>query len=86
MRLRELAAARVRYGYRRLHILLRREGWEINAKRVDRLFCEENLALRTRTPNRCVSCRTRVQRPAPERINDRWAMDFMAVACPQVRN
>jgi putative transposase len=45
MRLKELAAARVRYGYRRLHILLRREGWQINAKRVYRLYCEENLGL-----------------------------------------
>ena len=78
MRLKELAAARVRYGYRRLHILLRRDGWEINAKRVYRLYCVENLALRTRTPKRRVSCRTRVHRPEPERINDCWAMDFMA--------
>jgi len=36
MRLKELAAARVRYGYRRLHILLRREGWEVNHKRTYR--------------------------------------------------
>ena len=78
MRLRELAAARVRYGYRRLHILLQREGWQINAKRVYRLYCEENLGLRTRTPKRRVSCRTRVGRPAAEQINDCWAMDFMA--------
>jgi putative transposase len=78
MRLKELAAARVRYGYRRLHILLRREGWQINAKRVYRLYCEENLGLRTRTPRRRVSCRTRVGRPEPEQINDCWAMDFMA--------
>jgi len=78
MRLKELAAARVRYGYRRLHILLRREGWRINAKRVYRLYCEENLGLRTRTPKRRVSCRTRVGRPEPEQINDCWAMDFMA--------
>jgi putative transposase len=38
MRMKELAAARVRYGYRRLHILLVREGWAINAKRVYRLY------------------------------------------------
>ena len=77
MRLRELAAARVRYGYRRLHIL-QREDWQINAKRVYRLYCEENLGLRTRTPKRRVSFRTRVGRPAAEQINDCWAMDFMA--------
>jgi putative transposase len=78
MRMKELAAARVRYGYRRLHILLVREGWAINAKRVYRLYCEENLGLRTRTPKRRVSCRTLVGRPTPEQINDCWAMDFMA--------
>lgn len=66
----------MRYGYRRLHILLKREGWRINAKRVYRLYCKENLGLRTRTPKRPVSCRTRVGRP--EQINDCWAMDFMA--------
>src|ERR1043165_6642635 len=41
MRLRELAASRVRYGYRRLTVLLRREGREVNAKRVYRLYREE---------------------------------------------
>jgi putative transposase len=43
MRLRELAAARVGYGYRRLHILLWREGWEVNHKRVYRLYCERRI-------------------------------------------
>ena len=46
LRLKELAAARVRYGYRRLHVLLRREGWPINAKRVYRLYHEEGLSIR----------------------------------------
>jgi len=55
MRLKELAAVRVRYGYRRLHVLLRREGWQVNAKRVDRLYYEEKLSLRTKTPRRRVS-------------------------------
>jgi putative transposase len=77
LRLKELAAARVRYGYRRLHILLWREGWRVNAKRVYRLYCEENLQMRTHTPRRRVSCRTRGECPAAERINDCWAMDFM---------
>lgn len=77
LRLKELAAVRVRYGYRRLHILLRREGWKINAKRVYRLYREENLSLRTKTPRRRVSCRKRMDRPAAARINDCWAMDFM---------
>lgn len=50
MRLKELAAARVRYGYRRLHVLLRREGWPVNAKRVYRLYWEEGLAIRSKGP------------------------------------
>lgn len=78
MRLRDLAATRVHYGYRRLHILLRREGWKVNAKRVYRLYCEEKLGLRTKKPKRRVSCRARSDRPEATRINDCWAMDFMA--------
>jgi putative transposase len=48
MRLRELAAARPRFGYRRLHILLRREGWRINAKRTYRLYRDEALGVRVK--------------------------------------
>ena len=66
------------HGYRRLHILLLREGWEINAKRVYWLYGEENLGLRTRTPKRRVRCRTRIDRPEREQINDCWGMDFLA--------
>lgn len=50
MRLKELAESRVRYGYRRLHILLQREGWQINHKRTYRLYSEEGLSIRTRSP------------------------------------
>ena len=76
--MKELASTRVRYGYRRLHILLRREGCPVNAKRVYRLYREEQLQMRTKTPRRRVSCRTRRERPEAERINDCWAMDFMS--------
>ena len=48
LRLRELAAARPRFGYRRLHILLRREGWRINAKKTYRLYREEALGVRVK--------------------------------------
>jgi putative transposase len=47
VRLRDLAATRVRYGYRRLHVLLQREGWRVNHKRVYRLYREEGLGIRT---------------------------------------
>jgi putative transposase len=43
MRLKELAVARPRFGYLRLHTLLRREGWKVNRKRIYRLYCEEGL-------------------------------------------
>jgi putative transposase len=48
MRLRELATVRVRFGYRRLHVLLQREGWVVNHKRVYRIYGEENLMVRTK--------------------------------------
>ena len=44
--MREIAETRVRYGYRRIHVLLRREGWDVNAKRVYRLYKEMGLQLR----------------------------------------
>ena len=78
MRLKELAATRISFGYRRLQILLRREGWQVNAKRIYRLYREENLSLRTKRPRRRVSCQRRGERGAATRINDCWAMDFMS--------
>jgi len=51
-RLRELAATQVRYGYRRLTVLLRREGWHVNAKRIYRLYTEEGLIVRTKQRRR----------------------------------
>ena len=78
LRLKELAAARVRYGYRRLPVRLRREGWPSNAKRGYRLYKEEGLSIRPKTPRRRRSTRYRAGRPAIERPNDCWAMDCMA--------
>ena len=56
MRLRELAAARVGYGYRRLHILLWCEVWQVNHKRVYRLYREEGLSMRQKPPRRRRAC------------------------------
>lgn len=61
IRLRDLAAVRVNYGYRRLHILLHREGWQINAKRVCRLYTEEGLTMHLRRPKRRFVSGTRRQ-------------------------
>ncbi len=77
IRLRDLAGARVRYGYRRLHILLQREGWRVNHKRVFRLYRQEGLSLRLKVRKKRVS-RPRVPPPVPERPNQRWSMDFVA--------
>ena len=51
-RMKEIAATRVRYGYRRIHVLLRREGWPVNAKRVYRLYRDMSLPLRNKSPKR----------------------------------
>lgn len=75
-RLRELAAQRPRFGYRRLHVLLRREGIRVNHKRVARLYRAEGLTVRRRrrkSPTRILRGRP----PAPEGANEQWAMDFL---------
>jgi len=78
LRLRELAASRVAFGYRRLHVLLRREGWQINHKRVYRLYHAEGLVMRRKTPRRRVACVKREIRPAALVKNDCWSMDFVS--------
>ena len=77
MRLRELAAVRVSYGYRRLHVLLRREGWKVNHKLVYRLYREEGLEVRTKKRRKRVSA-LRVVLPVASRPNERWSMDFVS--------
>ena len=62
IRLRDLAQARVSYGYRRLHILLQREGWQVNHKRVYRLYREDGLQMRPRKPRRHVTACRRMER------------------------
>jgi putative transposase len=78
-RLRELAAQRVRFGYRRLHVLLQREGWAVNHKRVYRVYREAGLAVRRRKRKRAAAS-ARVPLAAPVRPNQGWSMDFMADA------
>lgn len=77
MRIKELAANRVRYGYRRLHVLLLREGWQINHKRVYRLYKEEGLSLRLKSKKKRTS-QPRIPTPVPTAPNGVWSMDFMA--------
>jgi putative transposase len=77
MRLRELAGVRVRYGYRRLHILLRREGWRVNHKRVYRLYRLEGLSVRSKVRRKQASA-LRPLLPAAQAPNEQWSMDFMS--------
>lgn len=76
-RVKEISETRVRYGYRRIHILLRREGWPVNAKRVYRLYREMDLQLRNKTPKRKVRAKLRSDRHVAVHPNDVWAMDFV---------
>ena len=74
-RIKELAAERRRFGYRRLHALLRREGWRVNHKAVHRIYVEEGLQVRRRKRKR-VSRAERQPMLVPEAVNQRWSMDF----------
>jgi putative transposase len=76
-RLRELAAKRMRFGYRRLTAMLVREGMPINHKRVYRLYREEGLAMRIRQRRR-IRWSGVVASPAAARPNQRWSMDFVS--------
>jgi putative transposase len=78
MRIKEIASTRVRYGYRRIHTLLRREGWLINHKKVRRIYCEEGLNLRTKKPKRHKSSNIRVGLFETTTINQCWSMDFVS--------
>jgi putative transposase len=80
LRIRDLAKARVRYGYYRIYILLRREGWMINHKRVHRLYREDGLSLRLKRPRRHVSAANRERQPAAREPNELWSMDFVSDA------
>jgi len=79
-RIKEIAETRVRYGYRRIHVLLRREGWAVNVKRVHRLYRLEGLNLRSKRPRRHVMAARRIERPLASRPNEIWAMDFVSDA------
>jgi putative transposase len=74
-RLKELAGERRRFGYRRLHALLRREGWRVNHKAVHRIYVEEGLQVRRRKRKRLARA---LRRPmlVPQAPNQRWSMDF----------
>ena len=76
LRLRELAAERRRFGYRRLHVLLRREGETLNRKKTQRLYREEGLSVRRRR-GRKRAIGTRAPILVEVRPNARWSIDFV---------
>lgn len=76
-RLRALSAERRRFGYRRLHILLGREGVRINHKKLRRLYAEERLQVRRRG-GRKRALGTRAPMMRPEGANQRWSLDFVS--------
>jgi putative transposase len=77
MRLKELAYSRPRYGYRRLTVLLQREGWPVNHKRVYRIYGEEGLLVRTKRRKRRASERRLRPLPATE-PGKHWSIDFVS--------
>jgi putative transposase len=78
MRIREIAQARVRYGYRKIRVLLNREGWDVGKYLVYRLYKEEGLTLKRMKPaGKRKSSRTREDRIRPTAPNEAWSMDFV---------
>ncbi|WP_241083294.1 IS3 family transposase, partial [Achromobacter xylosoxidans] len=77
MRIHEIAHTRVHYGYRRVHVMLRREGYRDNHKRVYRLYREQGLSLRHKRPKRNKSAQRRQPKAIAQAINDIWSMDFV---------
>jgi len=77
LRIRELAHARPRFGYERIHTLLRREGWVVNHKRVRRLYRLEGLQVRMRVRRRKHLALHRGPAPRATALGQRWSMDFV---------
>src|SRR6185436_16758633 len=77
-RLREISVQRPRWGYRRAHTLLRKDGWEVNRKRVQRLWREEGLRVpvRRRKRQRLGDSTVPADRLRAERPDHVWALDF----------
>ena len=78
IRIRDFATSRVRYGYRRIQILLQREGWKVNHKRVYRLYKQEGLELRLKTRKKKRVALPRAVCPEAAAPNDRWSIDFVS--------
>jgi len=78
MRIREIAQSRVRYGYRKIRVLLNREGWKVGKHLVYRLYKEEGLALKKRPQRKRKAIRHREERFLATAPNQAWSLDFVA--------
>jgi putative transposase len=77
LRIREIAHARPRFGYQRIHVMLRWESWTVNRKRVYRWYRHEGLQIRMRVRRRKHMCLHRGPVPQAQRTHERWSMDFV---------
>lgn len=77
-RIREIAETRVRYGFDRVQVLLRREGWTDNHRRTYRIYKEEGLNPRSKRPRRSKAAAHRSERPVLAGPHGCWSMDFVA--------
>jgi len=84
-KLKALAEEKPKYGYRMLHVLLRRKGFAINHKRTERLYAEEKLSLRRKKKRRKTGSMYRSEVPKSERRNHIWSMDFVSDAASNGR-
>ena len=73
-RIKEICQTRVRFGYRHIHVLLRREGWEVNIKKTRRIYKELGLQLRNKHPKRRVKAKLREDWEEAVGPNDVWVM------------
>jgi len=75
-KLKELAEAKPKYGYRMLHVLLRRKGYAINHKRTERIYAEERLSLRKKRKRRKTGSMYRTEVPKSERRNHIFKVSY----------
>ena len=78
MRMKEITQTRVHYSYCRVHVMLKREGFKDNHKRVYRLYKEHGLSLRHKRPRRNKAAQLRQPKTTAHSINKIWSMDFVA--------
>ena len=83
-RIRDIAAERRRFGYRRVHVLLQREGVQVNHKKLRRLYAEEKLQVKRRG-GRKRALGTRRPMSVPDAPNRRWSLDFVSDAFTDCR-